>query len=267
VGGELRGREVFVARHVGPRAGSISDFLGRFADFYRSGSHHGTTPLIAAAASHHRLVWIHPFLEGNGRVARLYTDACFKKLPLDGYGLWNVSRGLARRRDDYMAALTWADAPRRYDFDGRGHLFAEGLVKFCQFFLETCLDQINYMNDLLRFETLQERIKGYVQLRAAQVAPPPKKGLPPLKPEAGHMLQEALSRGEVSRGDMIRVSGMAERTGRVLLGQLLAEGLLVSDTPKGPVRLAFPTFVVMYLFPGIYPTQMTPDPATSLRPE
>ncbi len=35
------------------------------------------------------------------------------------------------------------------------------------------------------------------------------------------MLQEALLRGQVSRGEIIRSSGMAKRTGRILLGQLL----------------------------------------------
>jgi hypothetical protein len=69
------------------------------------------------------------------------------------------------------------------------------------------------------------------------------------------MLQEALLRGETGRGDIIRVSGMAERTGRVLLGQLLNEGLLVSDTPKGAVRLSFPTHVAGHLFPDLYPAQ------------
>lgn len=262
IGGRLREREVQVVRHIGPQADAVPVFLERFADFYRSGSHHGIIPLIAAAASHHRLMWIHPFLDGNGRVARLYTDACFKRLPLAGYGLWNVSRGLARRRDDYMTALTWADAQRRNDYDGRGNLSKEGLIRFCNFFFEICLDQIDYMNGLLRLDALLDRIKGYVQLRTAQVAPPPKPGQPLLKPEAAYMLQEALLRGEVARGDMIRVSGMAERTGRILLGQLRSEGLLVSDTPKGSVRLAFPTFVSGYLFPDLYPAQMIPAPAT-----
>jgi Fic family protein len=255
VGGELRRREIRVGRHVGPMAKALPVLLDRFSDFYRSGAHHGIMPLIETAASHHRLMWIHPFLNGNGRVARLYTDACFRRLPLPGYGLWNVSRGLARRRDDYMAALTWADAPRRNDYDGRGNLSNEGLVKFCRFFFEICLDQIDYMNGLLKLDALLDRIKGYVKLRGARVAPGPKPDRGPFKPQAAYMLQEALLRGEVARGDMIRVSGMAERTGRMLLAQLLDEGLLVSDTPKGWVRLAFPTFVAGYLFPDLYPAQ------------
>ena len=70
------------------------------------------------------------------------------------------------------------------------------------------------------------------------------------------MLQEALLRGQVSRGDIIRVSGMAERTGRLVLGQLLDEGLLVSYSPKGAVRLDFPIHVASYLFPDLYPGQI-----------
>lgn len=255
IGGELRQREIRVGRHIGPLAAALPTFLDRFAGFYRTGAHHGVTPIIAAAASHHRLMWIHPFLDGNGRVTRLYTDACLRRLPLPGYGLWNVSRGLARRRDGYMAALTHGDAPRRNDYDGRGNLSGEGLAQFCRFFLEVCLDQIDYMHGLLQLDSLLGRIRGYVQLRGAKIAPPPKPGLPALKPEAAYMLQEALLRGEVTRGEMIRVSGMAERTGRMLLGQLLNEGLLAANMPKGPVRLALPTFVAGYLFPDLYPAQ------------
>lgn len=256
IGGRLRQREVQVGNHVAPLAESLPAFFSRFASVYHSGVHRGVMPLITAAASHHRLMWIHPFLDGNGRVTRLYTDSCVAKIPLSGYGLWNVSRGLARRRDDYMAALTQGDAKRRNDYDGRGNLSNDGLVKFCRFFLEVCLDQIDYMDGLLRIDGLFERVRGYVKLRQEKVIPGPKGTTAPLKAEASFMLQEAIVRGEVARGDMYRVSGLAERTGRDVLGQLLEEGLLVSDMPKGVVRIAFPTFVAGYLFPDLYPAQI-----------
>lgn len=254
--GEPRRREVEVGQHVGPKFEELPAFLRRFTDVYAPAKHHGLAPLIVAAASHHRLMWIHPFLDGNGRVTRLYTDACLRRLPLHGYGLWNVSRGLARRRDEYMAALSWADAPRRNDLDGRGNLSNEGLVKFCRFFLSTCLDQISFMQALLKLDGLLERLQGYVHMRGAKLIPAPKPEHPTLKPEAAFMLQEALLRGQVSRGDIVRVSGMGERSGRQVLGQLLDEGLLVSDTPKGAVRLDFPTHVASYLFPDLYPAQI-----------
>jgi Fic family protein len=102
VPGELRRREVVVGRHIGPEAARLPASLDRFASFYQPAAFHGLSALTAAVASHHRLMWIHPFLDGNGRVARLYTDAYFYRLSLTGYGLWNVSRGLARRRGEYI---------------------------------------------------------------------------------------------------------------------------------------------------------------------
>lgn len=255
--GEIRQREVIVARHVGPSSEHLPAFLSRFATAYSPCKHHGVMPLIAIAASHHRLMWIHPFLDGNGRVTRLYTDACFQHLPLHGYGLWNVSRGLARQRENYMAALSYADAHRHNDYDGRGNLSNKALVAFCHFFLSTCLDQITFMHGLLKLDGLLDRINGYVSMRGAKLIPGPKPEYQSLKPEAVYMLQEALLRGEMGRGDMVRVSGMAERTGRVLLGQLLKEGLLVADSPKGAVRLNFPTHVAGHLFPDLYPAQIT----------
>ncbi len=254
--GEFRTHDVEVGRHIAPAATALDAFMNRFHTAYVSQQLHGLTPLIAAAASHHRLSWIHPFLDGNGRVTRLYTDACFQRMPLRGYGLWNVSRGLARHKDNYLAALTWADAPRRNDLDGRGNLSNEGLTKFCCFFLETCLDQINFMHELLKLDGLLERLRGYVTMRGVALIPAPKPDQPNLKLEATYMLQEVLLRGQVSRGEIIRVSGMAERTGRILLGQLLDEGLLLSDTPKGAVRLGLGTHLAGHLFPDLYPQQI-----------
>lgn len=255
IGGQWRQNEVTVGAHLAPAAEALPGFMTRFSQAYAVDRFHGVDGLIAAAASHHRLIWIHPFLDGNGRVTRLYSDAYLLRLPVRGYGLWNVSRGLARRRDEYMAALSRADAVRRNDLDGRGNLSNEGLVAFCRFFLEVCLDQIAFMHGLLRLDGLLERVQGYVSLRSARAIPAPRGESVPLKPEAAYMLQEVLLRGQVSRGTVIRVSGMAERTGRILLGQLLDEGLLVSDSPKGSVRLALSTHLAGYLFPDLYPLQ------------
>ncbi len=119
-----------------------------------------------------------------------------------------------------------------------------------------CLDQIEFMNGLLKLDGLLDRIQGYVSMRGAKLIPAPKAEHPTLKPEAAFMLQETLLRGQMSRGDVIRVSGMAERTGRQVLGQLLDEGVLVSDSPKGAVRIDFPTHIACYLFPDLYPGQV-----------
>ncbi len=116
VGGEIRTGGVIVGRHVAPPKEMISDMLQVFETTY-AGRVHGDTRIIAAAA-HHRLMWIHPFFDGNGRVARLFTEAYFKSIPVVGYGLWNVSRGLARDRDRYKAILANTDMVRQGDSMG-----------------------------------------------------------------------------------------------------------------------------------------------------
>jgi Fic family protein len=254
VPGELRKEPVKVGRHLPPKSSVLDAFLDRFGEFYAPEIHHGAAKLVAAAASHHRLMWIHPFLDGNGRVARLYTEAYFQRIPVVGYGLWSVSRGFARRNIDYKAALTWADAARRNDLDGRGNLSNEGLIQFCRFFLEVCLDQVEYMGDLLKLEELIQRTKHYIDLRNRGMVPGQSGEKQPLRPEAARMLQEVLVHGVSPRGDVILSSGLKERTGRSLLGLLLEEGLLVSDTPKGGVRMGFPIHAAGWFFPDLYPT-------------
>jgi Fic family protein len=251
--GDLRKEEVRIGTHVPPEHETLPAFMRRFAEFYNPGKHHGASKLVAAAAAHHRLMWIHPFLDGNGRVTRLFTEAYFLRIPVHGFGLWSISRGLARKNAEYKAALAEADNPRRNDLDGRGNLSNEALVKFCRFFLNICLDQVEYMGRLLRLEELLDRIRQYIRMRDSGMIPPPGTGKK-LRHEAARMLQEVLIHGEASRGEVIAASGLKERTGRDLLGQLLQEELLVSDSPKGEVRIGFPVHAAGWYFPELYAT-------------
>ncbi|MBC2744713.1 MAG: Fic family protein [Desulfosarcina sp.] len=250
VPGQFRGRDAQVGNHVAPSHELIRSFLDKFHELYEVNQFkNAVARILAAAASHHRLVWIHPFLDGNGRVARLFTDAYLQRMGLRGAGLWTVSRGLARHKEKYMTMLANADALRRGDLDGRGNLSQAGFVQFCRFFLETCLDQTRFMGRLLELDGLMDRIKGYIVLRSRKMIP----GRPPLKVEAGHLLQEALLRGKFARGEAPRITGLAERTARMLVSQMVQERLLVSDTPKGPLKLGIPAHTAEYFFQNLTP--------------
>ena len=250
-GGRLRHRGVQVGRHQAPHEDLVSGFLTRFQQTYQ-GRVHGANKIIAAAASHHRLTWIHPFLDGNGRVARLFTDAYFRAIPLRGYGLWNVSRGLARDRDKYMSMLARADKTRQGDYDGRGYLSEKSLVEFCEYFLTVCLDQINYMSSLLDLDGFLTRLDGYVKMRNAGLIPPPSTKYSSLKLEAAPMLRQVALQGELPRGEVTAASGLAS-AGKKILRQLLDEGILRAAMPKGAVRLGMPVHLTTHLFPNLYP--------------
>lgn len=58
--------------HVPPGPGLVPSLMGELADFIDA-ERPRNLDLVAAAVSHHRFLWIHPFGNGNGRVARLLT--------------------------------------------------------------------------------------------------------------------------------------------------------------------------------------------------
>ncbi|PYV90085.1 MAG: Fic family protein [Acidobacteria bacterium] len=250
VPGELRNREVVVGRHVPPTFTAVNAFLERFATAFDPARLGRVPRVVAAAASHHRFAWIHPFLDGNGRVTRLFTHAYLIKAGVDGHRLWMVSRGFARRRDEYIAALVGADAPRKSDHDGRGNLSDEGLSQFCDFFLQTALDQVAFMGGMLELDRLENRITAYIERRAT---------LNEIDPAGAFLLRDVLLRGEVARGEASRITGKPERTARRIVNTLLEENLLTSETPKGPLRIGFPTKVVGYYFPRLYPEGVEHD--------
>jgi Fic family protein len=242
VPGELRADHVKVGLHIPPPPEDLPAFLKRFAEGYSSSHLSKLRKTIGVAASHHRLAWIHPFPDGNGRVTRLFSHALLRELDV-GSELWAVSRGLARRVADYKATLQAADEPRHGDLDGRGNLTMAGLVDFCRFFLSTCVDQIDFMAGLLEPEELLRRMEIWTEeeIRAKRI---PKGSWP--------LLREAVMAGEYARGNAPALTGYEERQARTVLNTLIEKGYLVSPTSRSPVKLGFPTAVVDRWFPRLY---------------
>jgi hypothetical protein len=218
--GELRHRYVAVGRHLPASPPAIPRFLRRFEEVY---SELGKTEtILAAVAAHHRLAWIHPFLEGNGRVARLMSHAILEAL--DTGAVWSIARGLARNVDTYKAAC---DLPRRNDLDGRGHLSEENLAAFTHFFLAACLDQVSFMESLVRPDRLRARILLWTEDEIR---------LDRLPPRSGAILEAVLYRGELPRSDTTSIVGTGERQARRILLLLVLTGEAVL------VRIKLPQF-------------------------
>lgn len=243
VPGELRETHVRVGRHIAPAPEELPAFLNRFVEAYDGRQLGRLRRIIAVAAAHHRLLWIHPFLDGNGRVARLFSYALLRELNV-GSSLWSVARGLARRQKDYKAALQAADEPRRGDLDGRGNLTLRGLEEFSAFFLDACVDQVTFMDSLFEPQELLNRMEIWTteEVRLKRL---PKGSWP--------LLREAALAGEFLRGKATELTGYEERQARTVLSKLMSQGLLVSSSDRGPVRLGFPIDVVERWFPRLYP--------------
>ncbi len=241
--GELRRRDVRVGAHVPVSPGAVPRFLRRFEEYYAA---LGTSEtVLAAAAAHHRLLWIHPFLDGNGRVARLMSHAVLKDT-LDTGPLWSVARGLARAERAYKRHVVQCDQPRRNDLDGRGVLSEEALADFTRFFLETCLDQVRFMAQLVQPARLRDRIRIWAEeaVRADR-----------LPARAGVVLDAVLLRGELPRGELPALLGTGDRQARRVVSALVERGVLTSESSRAPLTLTFPAALASQWMPGLFPEQ------------
>lgn len=243
--GAFREREdesVVVGRHLPPSGAQVLSFMTYFEEQYRIARLTPATRLLAMAGAHHRFNFIHPFLDGNGRVSRLLSHAMGLTAGIGAHGLWSISRALARglaSRTEYKSMMDHADMPRQGDLDGRGNLSQRALAEFSTWFLKVALDQIRFMADLFDIARLRERLTAYAEAKQ-------------WRPEAAGLLVEVLHRGEIARGEAAVISGLGERTSRTLLATLLSDGILGSDSAKGPVSLRFPAASLDRLFPRLF---------------
>jgi Fic family protein len=221
--------------------GAVPRFLTQFERSYHKLGR--TDVILAVAAAHHRLLWIHPFLDANGRVARLMSHAMLLDA-LDTGAVWSVARGLARGDKAYKDHLGECDLPRRNDLGGRGHLSEEALASFTRFFLETCIDQVTFMEGPMQPVRLRTRILVWAEEETR---------LDLLPPRAGAILEAVLYRGELPRGAVADLLGLTPRHARRSVSALLKCGVLTSQGPRDPLRLAFPAALASRWMPGLFP--------------
>jgi Fic family protein len=244
VPGRIRDRDVRVGQHIPISPGAVPRFLAHFEYIYgRLGK---TEKILSAAAAHHRLLWIHPFLDGNGRVARLVSHATLLDT-LDTGGIWSVARGLGRNVVAYKSHLANCDQPRRNDLDGRGNLSEEALVAFTRFFLELCIDQVRFMEGLVQPGRLRTRVRIWAEEEI-------RLGHLPLK--SGSILEAVLYRDELPRGEIAAIVGTGERQARRIISALVDKGVLQSESARAPLRLAFPAALASRWLPGLFPERM-----------
>ena len=239
--GKWREHHIRVGSHVAISPAAIPRFMKRFEEAYgRAGR---ADAIIATASAHHRFLWIHPFLDGNGRVARLMSHAQMLHL-VDNGALWSIARGLARSVGRYKELLQNCDLQRRNDLDGRGNLSEEALAEFTRFFLLTATDQVTFMESLMRPAELRARVLVWAEEETR---------LDRLPPRARTLLEHALLRGTIARGEVASLLGVSERTARRVTSAVIDAGVLTSDSPKAPLTLAFPARLASRWMPGLFP--------------
>lgn len=243
VSGEVRSKDVKVGRHIAVSPGAVPRFLLRIEEAYRSKGR--IERILSAACGHHRLLWVHPFVDGNGRVARLVSYAVLRSA-INTKGLWSVARGLARKERNYKAHLQSCDEPRRGSLDGRGTLSESALAEFSQFFLEICIDQVDFMSGLMQPNRLRDRVMTWAREETAGGR---------LQARSDVILNAILYRGELERNEVEILTGMSGRSARRLTASLINTGVIASETSRSPLRLAFPVSLATRFLPGLFPDE------------
>lgn len=115
------------SHHMPPGPESIPADMRQLVEFINQ----GVLPqnqLLQTAIAHHRFVWIHPFSNGNGRVARLLTYAMLVKqgfTSVSGYRALNPTIVFGADRNSYYERLSQADSLQDAD-----------IISWCQYVLQ-----------------------------------------------------------------------------------------------------------------------------------
>ena len=247
--GELRKGYVKVGEHIPPSSDELQACFNEFEMLYNhSKGYTHTMKLIYALCSHHRLTHIHPFYDGNGRVSRLYLDYLLYHIGIQGYGLWNISRGLARNQEDYRRFLAMADEQFRGYNDGRGPLTLKGLESFLEFMLDIAFDQVMFMSQYLKLDSMTTKIKAFVELSQKNLL----HNVKPLPKNSNKLLEYLLIHGEVTRGEAQEVLDVSAPKAISIVKELLDEDYLETDSPRGKLRFKLNSKLSGYLIPDLF---------------
>jgi Fic family protein len=245
--GNWRDGDVEVRDHPSLPHDQVPAYMDHFHARLCQDEFHGqTAKILAMATAHHRMNFIRPFNHGNGRVGRLMSHAMAHHAGIGADGLWSLSRSLARGREggvsgreEYREMMQLADRVREDDRDGFGNLSLDALTHYAYWFLNVCLDQVNFMADLLDFGGMGNRLKHFAEAQNFQTG-------------GAELLRVVLNRGQVERGNVATILNVAPRTARVVIKELTDVGILGSDTPRSALELRFPTQTHKMLFPNLF---------------
>ena len=133
-----------------PEAWELTHLMNEWSEWL-NGSAQQEDPIIRAALAHHRLAAIHPFIDGNGRTARLVMNLLLMR---DGYPPTIILRINRRQYYRVLAAADRGDPTPFVNFVGRA------VERSLTLYLEACSPQIKAAARVDSWITLQEAAKA-----------------------------------------------------------------------------------------------------------
>lgn len=132
--GVLRNRQVYVGRANGevvfmpPTTGEVHALIDEFLEWFNSPDlDDEMDPVIAAGLTHYEIVRIHPFIDGNGRTARIMATIVLYKRGFDLKRFFALDDYYDQDRPNYYAALKSVNQ-ETLDLTGWLEYFTEGVA-------------------------------------------------------------------------------------------------------------------------------------------
>ncbi|MFA7244894.1 MAG: Fic family protein [Candidatus Magasanikbacteria bacterium] len=148
--GQLRPVNVSIgkAEHVPPDFMKVPDYFEEFIKFINQpldSQYH----LLVVALSHHRMAWIHPFDNGNGRLVRMFTYALLikQRFQVKNGRILNPTAVFCMDRDKYYQMLSLADTGEE-----------EKTLQWCSYVLEGLREEIEKIDKLLDLSYMTNNI-------------------------------------------------------------------------------------------------------------
>lgn len=207
--------EIGQAEHRPPEAVQVPEYMTELVDFINRVDA-PKYDLMKVALAHHRLAWIHPFSNGNGRVVRLLTYALLLKY---GFRVNDFGRVLN------PTAVFCSDRKKYYEMLGIADTGTDaGLEAWCVYVLTGIRDELKKVDQLARYDYLKSRIliPALTHARERQLVTPQEEAI----------LAAAIKDGMVKHADI--ASALPKLKGTQLTYQikkLLTTGMLQQVEP------------------------------------
>ena len=158
VPGEIRAHEVGVARYRGAPAKDCEYLLNRLCEWLNSmdtqlGHSQLALPIVKAIVAHLYLLWIHPFGDGNGRVARLAEYQILLSAGVPNPVTHLLSNHYNETRADYYRRL---DGARKEP---------NGVIDFLGYALQGFVDGLTEQIETIKVQIREDMWTNYVHMR------------------------------------------------------------------------------------------------------
>jgi len=123
VGNKITGQVVFMP----PPTEEVSNLTDEFFEWFNSTKVNEIDPVVEAGITHYELVRIHPFIDGNGRTARVMASIVLFKRGVDVKRFFALDDYYDKDRRAYYAALRTVD-PKSVDITAWLEYFTNGVA-------------------------------------------------------------------------------------------------------------------------------------------